>query len=128
MKNLTFCGVVTSGKGEGKKYLALPWVKSQIEEKLGFIAYEGTLNLKLSQKGAKLRSELKGVERLKICPLEGYCVGAAFKSKIGTLECGIIIPSLESYPKNVLEVVAHEKLREKLHLKDGDKINVTVSF
>lgn len=128
VKNLTLRGIVISGKGEGKKYLALHWVKNQIEGKLGFTPYEGTLNLKLSQENAKLREELERVEALEICPPKGYCVGMIFRAKIDTYECGVIIPKTESYPKNIIEIVAHEKLRRKLDLKNGDEVKVSVSF
>ncbi len=128
LNTLTLDGKIISGQGNGKKYLALPWVKQQMEEKLGFTLYLGTLNLKLSSESAKRRKLLETTETLKIRPAEGYCVGLLFKAAIGETECGIVIPQVEGYPKNLLEIIAPTDLREFLHLSDGDAVAVTVYF
>ena len=57
-------GTVFSGEGNGKKFVDLPWVKQQIEEKLGFSPYLGTLNLRLTEKDAEKRSLLETAEEL----------------------------------------------------------------
>jgi riboflavin kinase len=41
------------------------------------------------------------------------------------LDCAVIIPQIQDYPENVLEVIAQVNLREKLGLKDGDAIAVS---
>ena len=45
---IVFKGSVFSGNGEGRKFIELPWVKRQIQEKLGFTPYLGTLNIRLN--------------------------------------------------------------------------------
>ncbi len=124
---LTLDGKIISGQGNGKKYLALPWVKQQIEEKLGFTPYLGTLNLKLSGESVKHRKLLE-TTGAKIRPAEGYCIGLLFRAAIGETECSIVIPQIEDYPKNLLEIIAAVDLREFLHLNDGDAVAVTVYF
>jgi CTP-dependent riboflavin kinase len=42
------------------------------------------------------------------------------------LECGIVLPEIENYPKNVVEVIAAVNLREKFRLKDGDTVEVGI--
>jgi riboflavin kinase, archaea type len=126
LKNLTFRGAVITGKGNGKRYLSLPWVKQQIEEKLGFTPYAGTLNLRLTAEGAKLRSVLLKAETKVVCPAEGYCVGALFAAAVTGLECGVVIPEVATYPKNLLEVIAPVNLREQLRIEDGDQVEVVV--
>jgi CTP-dependent riboflavin kinase len=39
-----------------------------------------------------------------------------------------VIPEVANYPKDVLELIAAENLKEKLHLVDGDRITVTVNL
>ena len=114
-----------TGTGEGKKYLELPWVKRQIEEKLGFTPYLGTLNLLLSKENAKRRKLLETADAMKICPVEGYCSGILHKAHIGELECGIVLPEVASYPQDYLEVIAADFLRANLQLEDGDEVTVT---
>lgn len=128
MKKIELSGKVFSGRGEGEKFLELPWVKRQVKEKLGFIPYHGTLNVRLSEESAKRRKLLEKATSMKVCPAEGYCSGKIFKAFVGVLECAIVIPEVAGYPRDVLEIIAPANLREKLQLADGDKITVTVNL
>ncbi len=128
MKKIKLSGKVFSGRGEGEKFLELPWVKRQVKEKLGFIPHHGTLNIMLSEKSAKRRKLLEKATSMKVCPAEGYCSGKIFKAFVGVLECAIVIPEVAGYPRDVLEIIAPANLREKLQLADGDKITVTVNL
>jgi len=121
-------GRVFAGRGEGTEFLKLPWVGAQTEQKLGFKPYPGTLNLKLSQDSAKLRKLIAGNKRLKIYPSSGYCEGLLFKACIADLECGVVIPQVENYPNDVIEVISWLNLREKLQLRDGSQVTITVDF
>lgn len=126
MEEIKLCGKVFSGKGGGKKFLQLPWVKQQISENLSFTPYLGTLNIKLSSDSAVKRELLENIAAMRVLPAKGYCEGKLFKATIGTVECGIVIPEVEGYPHDLLEVLASENLREKLQLVDGDEMTITV--
>ena len=128
MANLSLCGKVYSGKGEGKKFVALPWVERQIKEKLGFIPYAGTLNIRLGREGLANKKMLTKAERIEIVPVKGYCRGYLIKAKISGLDCGIIVPLVAAYPPDVVEVVAAVFLRQSLHLSDGNEAAVMVSL
>lgn len=128
MDKIKLSGTVSCGGGEGKKFLGLPWVKRQIEEKLGFTPYLGTLNVKLSEKNVELKKLLEKARSVKVCPAEGYCRGMLIKASVGTLECAIVVPEVADYPKELLEIIAAVNLRETLHLKDGDEVTVTVNL
>lgn len=127
LNRLIFNGVVTSGQGNGKKYLDLPWVKSQILEKLGYIAYPGTLNIRIT-KEINQRKKLEGKKAIQIYPAEGYCFGAVFKATINSVDCAIIIPQVKGYPCDILEIIAPIYLRETLKLKDNDSVVVVAYF
>ena len=126
MNTLRFEGKVFRGEGNGKKYLSLPWVKQQIQEKLGFTPFLGTLNLKLTQKSTARRKQLDKTKAIQIKPEKGYCVVLLFKSHVSKLTCAVVLPQVRDYPKDVLEVVAAVDLREALKLVDGDSVTVTV--
>lgn len=128
MKKIKLSGKVFPGRGEGEKFLELPWVKGQIKEKLGFIPYLGTLNVRLSGESAKRRKLLEKATAMQVCPAERFCSGKIFKASIGVLECAIVIPEVTGYPADVLEIIAPSNLREKLQLADGDPITVTVNL
>jgi len=126
LKRIEFSGTVFSSRGEGKKFLDLPWVKRQIKQKLGFIPYSGTLNVMLSEESIKLKKLLEKAHSIKVCPTDGYCSGTLIKAFIGTFECAIVVPEVAGYPKGVLEVIAPVNLREQLQLEDGGEVTVTV--
>ena len=121
-------GRVFTGQGGGRKYMERPWVKRQMEEKLGFTPYAGTLNLRLSKDGEQQRKVLEKSAFLRVCSSEGCCSGLLFKASIGTQDCAVVIPEVEGYPKDVLEVIAWTNLKERLQLRDGDEVTVTVDI
>ncbi|HSQ49499.1 MAG TPA: DUF120 domain-containing protein [Candidatus Deferrimicrobiaceae bacterium] len=126
MPTLVFYGTVFSGRGEGKKFVSLPWVTRQIEEKAGFKPYLGTLNLRLTGEAAILKPQLQKAHLMPIEPAEGYCPGFVIKAKIGSLAVAIVVPEVPNYPVDVLEVVAPFSLREKEKLVDGTGVVVEV--
>ena len=126
MPEIAFKGTVFSGTGEGRKFIALPWVKRQIEEKLGFTPYPGTLNIRLTREGVLQKDKLEKAEKFEIKPAEGYCSGTLFKARIDGLICGVVSPKVPSYPKDELEVIAPLNLRERLKLADGCAVCVGV--
>ena len=128
MTSITLRGKVFTGTGEGKKFVSLPWVQRQIQQKLGFQPYLGTLNLRLDRASLELKKKLDKAERLEIVPEKGYCMGILIKGKITGLDCGIVIPQVGGYPPDELEVVAAVFLRHRLHFADGSLAAVTVEL
>ena len=64
----------------------------------------------------------------KVCPAEGYCNGRLFNAFIDALECAIVVPEVEGYPKALLEVISPLYLRDALQLKDGSEVTITVNL
>lgn len=126
LKELKLNGKVFSGKGGGKNFLKLPWVKQQITAKLLFTPYLGTLNIQISSDSTDKRKLLENVASMMVYPAEGYSTGKIFKATIDTVECGIVIPEIAGYPQDLIEIIAPVNLREKLQLADGDEITVKV--
>jgi riboflavin kinase len=126
-KTVHMKGKVFSGTGEGAQFASLPWVKRQIKEKIGFIPYPGTLNLRLNNDFVAIRRLLENANAIDILPEPGYCSGKCFKAYImQRLKCAVILPCVKNYPKDVLEIVAPSNLREKLKLSDGDEVEVKI--
>lgn len=120
-------GKVFSGKGEGKKFIRLPWVKKQIREKLGFSPYLGTLNIRLDEESVKLKQELTRTSGIEISPVPGHCRGKLFKACLlnGT-GCAVVIPEVSGYPEDFLEIIASTSLRQRLDLLDGDVVEIQI--
>jgi riboflavin kinase len=127
LPQIFFEGTVFSGKGRGKKFVELPWFKRQVEEKLGFSPYPGTLNLLLTDKNVENRRLLEISDSLTVEPQTGYYSGIMFRAKIDAMECAVVIPIMPNYPNDVLEITAPVCLREQLKLVDGTVVAVSVN-
>jgi riboflavin kinase len=125
LSETVFKGTVFSGTGEGRKFIDLPWVKQQIQEKLGFTPYSGTLNIRLTKESMKQKNQLENAKQLEISPEKGYCTGKLIKARIDSVECAIVIPQIPNYPSDIIEVIAPWYLRGLLKLTDGSEVTVT---
>ena len=120
-------GTVSTGKHGGTKYTTLDWVKKQIEQKLGFKPYPGTLNLKLEPaETQKLRQFTQKAQPIIIQPEKSFYPGKCYKVTVDNIKCSICFPEVPDYPADLLEIIAPQNLREKLKLKDGDIVEVNV--
>jgi riboflavin kinase, archaea type len=127
LPKIVFAGTVFSGEGRGKEFVDLPWFKRQVEEKLGFSPYSGTLNLRLTGKEVEKRRLLETTGSLTVEPKTGYYSGLLFRSTIDGLECAVIIPIMPNYPSDLLEVIAPVYLRGSLKLADGSLVVTSVN-
>ena len=101
-------------------------MKAQVEKGVGFTPASGTLNVRLTPKSIKLRSQLSNSSGIEIVPVQGYCRGTMFKARLENLECAVIFPDVLDYPEDIVEIVAAENLRKRLGLIDGSKVRITV--
>ena len=120
-------GVAYTGQGRGKIFVKTPWVMQQIQKITGFKPYPGTLNLHLTPEGIKQREYLTPKNGLLIKPKKGYLPGYLYKAKIFDTTCYVVIPDVPHYPKNSLEIIAAENLRNQLNIKDGNLITITIT-
>ena len=117
-------GVIIRGLGEGTYFMSMQHYQKEIKEKLGFVAYPGTLNLKVSQKQLEL---LKNFVPIKI---NGYksdnkVFGGAncYRAKIKNINGSIIVPDLTKH-KDTIEFIAPVHLKSEFKIKEGDKVKV----
>ncbi len=127
MPTIKLSGNVFSGKGQGKRFVELPWVKRQLIEKTGFAPYAGTLNVRLDEESTRQRANLDSAEGIEVKPENGYYSGFLFKVKLQDTICFIVIPEVPNYPKNVIEIIAEDNLREKYNLKNEKRVTVLVT-
>ncbi|UXD21125.1 riboflavin kinase [Ignicoccus pacificus DSM 13166] len=130
-EKLTLAGTVVSGEGEGKYFLSLEGYRKQIEEKMGFSPYPGTLNVLLDPESAERRLlmyfkrpiTLKGFEE------NGRRFGEVltYPAKINDFwPAAIVVPLKTHHPPEIVEVIAPVNLRKELSLKNGDKVKIIV--
>jgi riboflavin kinase len=128
---MTITGAVTTGFGEGGYYINQEGYMEQFKEKLGFVPFQGTLNLRLSPKEVstiELLRHSKGIE------IDGFTEGGrtfgpvkCFMANIGNLQCAVVMPKRSHY-REVIEVICKVHIRRTLSLKDGDGVKLTVAL
>ncbi|MEM3445936.1 MAG: DUF120 domain-containing protein [Candidatus Korarchaeum sp.] len=125
-------GEVFSGMGEGAYYMSRSGYIEGFIRIIGYKPFPGTLNLKLSYEDAVKVSEW----RRKVVPysIPGFSEGGRTFGDVevypvvinGEVEALSVFPKRRHYGQDVLELVHEENLREKLKLRDGDMVAVTL--
>jgi len=126
LQEINFIGTVDTGQGNGKFFVKMPWVMQQLKMLSGFTPYLGTLNLRLTPESTVQRTYLTQQNGIFIKPEKGYLSGYLYRAMIFDINCYIVLPDVPNYPRNLLEIIAAENLRELLNIKDGDLITVLV--
>jgi len=123
-------GSVLKGLGEGQYYVNIPGYKKQFEEKLHFIPFPGTLNVKLSEDSSALRTQLKEMAAVRIDGFNDgertFGGGNCYLVSIGGIDAAVVAPERTHYPSDLIEIIAPVKLRDALNLEDGDSVVIQV--
>lgn len=126
-RNFIITGTVFTGLGEGAYYISRARYAKQIESKLGFKPYPGTLNIKLISPPS--RAFLNNYEHIFI---RGF---KSSKRTFGPAKCypvtindsiegAIIIPIRTHYDYTVVEVISSVNLRSAFNLRDGSLVTL----
>lgn len=119
-------GRVTGGLGEGRFFTGLDWVRRQVEEKLGFTPYPGTLNLVVPAEEARWLAERARV--VLEPPDASWCRGYCLPVRVGGhLPGALVFAEASAHPPERLEVMAAVHLRRTLGLADGDAVELEVT-
>ena len=128
-KELTLNGIVSRGMGEGTYFMSMKEYRNQIQNQLGFIAYPGTLNLITKKKQAESLKNLTPIR------LSGFNSGkqafggaSCYKAEIKDVEGAIIVPDFSRHKEDIIEFIAPVHLRSSLSLKDGDKVDIVLTW
>jgi len=124
-------GVVSTGMGEGQYYVTQPGYVSQFQERLGFVPFEGTLNLRVAPMDHPKVDAMRGSEGILIhgFQLGGRTFGGVrcHAASLQNIECAVIVPSRSHY-SDILEVLCKYNLRRTLNLSDGDVVDIRISI
>ncbi|MEA2037896.1 MAG: DUF120 domain-containing protein [Nanoarchaeota archaeon] len=126
-KKTSISADVQSGIGEGAYYVSQQEYQKQFQDKLGFYAYPGTLNLKLKRE--ELAQLLADKEKIII---KGFTTKSrtfgsitSYKLKMNNSEAAIVVPERTRHSEDIIEVIAPVNLRDSLKLKDNDKVKLS---
>lgn len=122
-------GIVTSGQGKGAYFMSQPVYKTQFEEKLNFSPFPGTLNIKIGQEEI---DNIHKIQEDKLTIIEGkegfgdvLLIKVVLNDKING---AIVFPKKTTHGENILEFIASENIKEKLGIKNGDTVKITLEY
>lgn len=128
---LTIHGQVLSGLGEGEYYISRPGYRKEFNRIFGFDPYPGTLNVEVEPMDREKLEELEGTPGILIegFESEGRTFGGVkcFFATVGGVEAGAILP-IRSHHAHVLEMVSPHRLRDKLDLDEGQRVEIRVDL
>jgi CTP-dependent riboflavin kinase len=125
----TIPGKILSGAGQGAYFTQLEWVRAQCLEKVGFAPWPGTLNLEIQMEHVAVIEEMRlknGIEL--ISPDDNFCSGYVMPAAVEGVSAAIVVPAedVRVHKKNVIEIIAPQRLKETMGVKDGDTITITI--
>jgi riboflavin kinase len=129
--SLSLAGSVVSGLGEGRYYMSKGHYRRQFIKKFDIDPYRGTLNIRLSALNSRRLARIKRRKGILITGSKkrGKILGEVlcYRADLSGINCALVIPRL-SKNTDVAEIVASERLRSALKLKDGSRIKVSVKL
>ena len=126
----TIKGIVTSGVGEGKYYMSIPYYQTMFTDICGFTPYPGTLNVKLNQQSMQIKNRLESAN-WKVVPgfkdeHRSFGDARCLMCSIEGIPCAIVAPLRTHHPSEIIEVISGCRLRDKLNLTDGTEVDVLI--
>jgi riboflavin kinase, archaea type len=123
-------GEVVSGKGVGASFTRTDWAVRIFEEEYGIDPYPGTLNLRVSKTSLSAWHELATHGRTFAAPNPDWCDAKCFAVRI---EVGhdqakgvIVLPMVQGYAPDQIEIVADVNLRSHFAIDDGDRVTLHI--
>ena len=127
-RNIKISGIVTRGIGESAFFTEIPWVKKQFTNKLGINTFPGTFNITVVPEDRKKLGQIREEKGIEIVPEDtNFCAANSFHVVINhRIKGAAIIPQVDNYPEDQLEVISEKNIKDSLSLKDGDLVEVEV--
>jgi riboflavin kinase len=122
-------GKIVDGIRVAADFTQVPWVKNQFASKLAVEAYPGTLNLEITEpEDLRAFETLKAAKGIEITPEQpSFCSAMCYPVLIaGEVKGAIVLPLVEDYPRDKMELIAPVHIRKTLSLKAGDILEVEI--
>lgn len=119
-------GKIVSGTHEGSYFVSLDIYQDEFRDKLKFIPFPGTLNLKISSEETKRIYDLQ--DKMGTIKGRGKYGDVNFlpAQLNGEVDGALLFPVKTHHSPETLEFVARENLRKKLKLEDGDPATLKI--
>lgn len=131
MRGQLIAGRIATGVGFGKYFTRLDWAREQFVGKLGIDPFPGTVNLIVEDAASlKVWSLLSATPGIQIDnPNDGPhdCDARCYPVLIDDgIEAAIVLPEVQGYAADQIEVITATAVRATLSVKDGDTLRLTI--
>ncbi len=130
MALFVFSGELVSGKGEGAIFTRAAWARAAFRDLVAIDPWPGTLNLCVrDQASLAAWNEIKEASGLLLrAPDPAWCDGRCYPAVVqGGIRGAVVVPEVESYAPDQVEIIAAVSIRETLGVGDGDVLEVEVT-
>lgn len=127
-------GVLVAGMGEGKYYMSLKGYTKQFAQKIGYIPFPGTLNVKLDKK--EHVESLRQLNNLDGTKIDGFSDGKRTYGWVKCFACNLndkvdaqlIMLERTHHDLSTIELISKFEIRKKLALKSGSPISIKITL
>ncbi|MBM3904412.1 MAG: CTP-dependent riboflavin kinase [Thaumarchaeota archaeon] len=127
-------GTLVAGMGEGKYYMSLKGYTKQFKQKIGYIPFPGTLNVKLDKK--EQIESLRQLGTMQGIHIDGFSDGKrtygwvkCFSCKInGKVDAQLILLERTHHDLSTIELISKTEIRKKLAIKSGANLSIRITI
>jgi riboflavin kinase, archaea type len=128
-------GIVFSDLGQASSFMALDWVQALLKDRLGYHPFPATLNLRpraIEDDELWQRAKLEHQSVALTEASGGHCGARLFRIEIHgperyqgvRVQGAILLPEVNDYPTNKIEIVAPVRLKDHFAIQDGDALTL----
>jgi len=129
MKRQTINGVLATGLGQATGFTSLDWARKAFQDRLGIDPFPGTVNLIIESEPERTawRSVKSWPGLVLPPPRPDWCNSRCYHARLNNqIDAAIVLPEIDSYPEDQIELIAAIAVRDMLKLKDGDPLVIEV--
>jgi len=125
---MKICGRVCSGAGRGAFFTQVDWVVRQLEDKLGYRPFPGTLNVQVCDSDLEALEALLSSADVSLFPQDPRsCDARIRKVLVNHISAAMVVPSEKGriHEIRIVEIIAPQNVRQVLCLEDGDTVTLS---
>ena len=126
-------GRLVSGMGEGAYYMSMPGYARQFEDRIGYVPFPGTLNVKLEKKefieSAKLLDIMDGIR------IDGFSDGKrtfgwvkCFNATLNSVDANLIRLERTHHDPFIVELISRHNIRRRASISNGSSVTVAIDI
>jgi len=126
-------GVIFSDLGQASSFMALDWVQDLLNQRLGYHPFPATLNIRPKEAEdarvwRRVQSDHAGTPLTSAS--DGHCGAKLYRIAIYAGANGvkvggaILLPEVNDYPPDKIEIVAPMRLKDHFQVHDGDQLTL----